>query len=90
MKAIDYLNQVRMGTIEELRKAQEDCLKHYKINYSQSKAHLNSIDDLFDVFFSQITTLFKFILIRRKNDYVISVHSHFLRIFTCMSQKSIH
>jgi hypothetical protein len=54
MKAIDYLNQVRMGTIEELRKAQEDCLQYYKINYSQSKAHLNSIDDLFaDNYFFQ-------------------------------------
>ena len=31
-KVVDYLNQTRMRTIDELRKAQEDTLKHYKLN----------------------------------------------------------
>lgn len=31
-KIIDYLNQVRQRTIDELRKAQEDSLEYYKSN----------------------------------------------------------
>ena len=37
-KVIDYLNQVRMGTIEELRKGQEEILEYYKLNSSQFKS----------------------------------------------------
>ena len=31
-KVVDYLNQVRMRTIEELKKAQEETLEYYKLN----------------------------------------------------------
>ena len=41
-KVVDYLNQVRKRTIEELRKAQEDSLEYFKSNSSQ----FNSITDL--------------------------------------------
>ena len=43
-KVIDYLNQIRMRTIEELRKAQNETLDYYKLNLSQFK--LNSIDEI--------------------------------------------
>ena len=32
-KVIDYLKEVRMKTIEELRKEQEETLKYYKLNF---------------------------------------------------------
>ena len=34
-KVVDYLNQIRMRTIEELRKAQEEALDAYKLNSSR-------------------------------------------------------
>ena len=48
-KVIDYLNQVRMRTVEELRKAQEDSLEYYKLNWSHFKSQQTnnkSIDEL--------------------------------------------
>ena len=44
IKIVDYLNRIRMRTIEELRKAQEETLDYYKQNSSQFK--LNSIDEI--------------------------------------------
>ena len=43
-KVVDYLNRIRMRTIEELRKAQNETLEYYKLNSSQFK--LNSIDEI--------------------------------------------
>ena len=43
-KVVDYLNRIRMRTIEELRKAQEETLDYYKLNSSQFK--LNSMDEI--------------------------------------------
>ena len=43
-KVVDYLNQIRMRTIDELRKAQEETLDYYKQNSSQFK--LNSMDEI--------------------------------------------
>ena len=40
-KVIDYLSQVRMNTIEELRKAQEETLEYLKLNSSQFKSILS-------------------------------------------------
>ena len=37
-KIIDYLNQTRMRTIEELRKGQEEILEYYKLNSSLFKS----------------------------------------------------
>ena len=39
-KVVDYLNQVRMRTIEELRKAQEETLEIYKLRSDDSKSQL--------------------------------------------------
>jgi hypothetical protein len=47
-KAIDYLKQLRMQTIEELRKAQNEYLEYYKLNSSRFKSQLadkNNIDE---------------------------------------------
>ena len=43
-KVVDYLNRIRMRTIEELRKAQEETLEYYKHNSSQFK--LNSMEEI--------------------------------------------
>ena len=37
-KVVDYLKQVRMETIAELRKAQEESLEYYKINSARFKS----------------------------------------------------
>ena len=53
---IDYLNQVRMRTIEELRKAQQDSLEFYKLNSSHFKSlinDMNSVDHLRSQLFSK-------------------------------------
>ena len=55
-KVIDYLNQVRMETIEELRKAQNDCLEYYKTNLSHFKSLLtdtNSINEFKSELFAE-------------------------------------
>ena len=62
-KVVDYLNQVRMKTIDELRKAQEDTLEYYKHNSARFKSELTNgdkIDELrsklfADKFYFQIT-----------------------------------
>ena len=43
-KVVDYLNRIRMRTIEELRKAQNETLEYYKLNSSKFK--LNSMDEI--------------------------------------------
>ena len=43
-KVIDYLNQIRMRAIEELRKAQEETLEYYKHNPSRFN-YLKEIND---------------------------------------------
>ena len=55
-KVIDYLNQVRTGTIEELRKAQDLCLENYKLNSSNFKSIQTdkiSIDELKSELFAE-------------------------------------
>ena len=52
-KVIDYLNQVRLRTIEELRKAQEDSLEYYKLNRSSQQTDNKSIDQLKSELFSE-------------------------------------
>ena len=41
-EVIDYLKEVRMKTIEELRKAQERTLEYYKLNSSRFKEELSN------------------------------------------------
>ena len=48
-KVIDYLKQIRMNSIEELRKAQEETLDFYKLNSACFKSEENkdkNIDEL--------------------------------------------
>ena len=45
-KVIDYLKQVRMISIEELRKAQEDTLEYYKHNSFRFKSELSNDKNL--------------------------------------------
>ena len=40
MKVVDYLKQIRMKTIEELKKAQEETLEYYKLNSDRFKSEL--------------------------------------------------
>ena len=44
-KVVDYLNQIRNRTIEELTKAQKDTLEYYKLNSSQFKSIDNQLID---------------------------------------------
>ena len=39
-KVVDYLKQIRMKTIEELKKAQEETLDYYKLNSDRFKSEL--------------------------------------------------
>ena len=39
-KVVDYLKQIRMTTVEELRKAQEETLEYYKLNSLRLKSEL--------------------------------------------------
>ena len=56
-KVVDYLNKIRMTTIEELRKTQEDTLEYYKLNSSRFKSELNdeekNIDELRSELFAE-------------------------------------
>lgn len=45
-KVVDYLNQVRMRTIESLRKAQEETLDYYKLNKSRINDVINVNDKI--------------------------------------------
>ena len=46
-KAVDYLNQVRMRTIEELKQALKDSLEYFKLNSSRfNTTDENNIDEL--------------------------------------------
>ena len=55
-KVVEYLNQVRMRTIEELRREQKDSLEYYKLNSSRFKEQLTdekNIDELRSELFSE-------------------------------------
>ena len=56
-KVVDYLSQVRMRTIEELRKAQEETLENYKLNSSLFKSEQmtdkNKIEELRSKLFAE-------------------------------------
>ena len=45
-KVIDYLKQIRIISIEELRKAQEDAIEYYKLNSSRFKSSDANLDQL--------------------------------------------
>ena len=45
-KVVDYLKQIRMKTIEELKKAQEETLDYYKLNSDRFKSELTNEKNL--------------------------------------------
>jgi hypothetical protein len=45
-KVVDYLKQIRMKTIEELRKAQEETLGYYKLNSERFKSEQTNEKDI--------------------------------------------
>ena len=51
-KVTDYLKQIRMRTIEELKKAQEETIEYYKLNSSHFKSEEKNIDQLKNELFS--------------------------------------
>ena len=56
IKVTDYLKDVRMKAIEELRKAQNDTLEYYKLNSSRFKSELSNeknMDELRGELFSK-------------------------------------
>ena len=54
LKVVDYLKTVRMRTIDELKKAQEETLLCYKQNSSRFKSELTNIDELkSELFFAE-------------------------------------
>ena len=59
MKVIDYLNRIREKTIDELTKAQQDTLSHYKLNSSHYLKSNDRVDEIRsqvfkDLFYFQI------------------------------------
>ena len=52
-KVVDYLNQVRMRTIEELREAQKEALENYKSQSEDSKRELFPEKFYFQVRYTQ-------------------------------------
>ena len=56
-KVVDYLKQIRMRTIQELRKGQEEILEYYKLNSSLFKSEEiqeeNKIEDLRSKLFAE-------------------------------------
>ena len=49
-KVFDYLKHIRMRTIEELRKAQNDALEYYKLNSSSFQDQLKDGINFFNLF----------------------------------------
>ena len=45
MKVFDYLKQIRMKTIEELKKAQEETIEYYKLNSERFKSFTSEQND---------------------------------------------
>ena len=88
-KVIDYLNQVRMRTIEELRKSQEDSLEYYKLNSSHFKlTKEKKMDQLKSELFSE--TFYFQIHLAKKKAMVIQSLSRSLLIFTGIHLISIY
>ena len=81
-KVADYLNRIRMKTIEELRKAEKDRLEYYKLNSSHFERELIEIDQLksqlfgeqfyFEVHFTK-KTLWPFSLFTFTSDFYVSL-----------------
>ena len=56
MNVVEYLNQIRMRTIEELKNAQEKTIEYYKLNSHRFKSELTNekkIDELKSELFSE-------------------------------------
>ena len=67
-KLVDYLNQVRMRTIEELRKEQNDALEYYKCNLSKFQEQLNNETKMEDLKSKLFGEKFYFQLLYKPSD----------------------
>ena len=69
-KVIDYLNQVRMKTIEKLKKAQDEAFEYYKLNSSRF-SYLKEMKDeeKLEELKSQLFAEKFYFQIRLKNEY---------------------
>ena len=76
-KVVDYLNQIRMKTIEELRKAQKEALENYK---SQS-------DDLKVSLEGQIDKDFNFGLFKKRLLSLLSINLLFYRFYHILNRQ---
>ena len=86
-KVVDYLNQVRMTTIKELKKAQEDRLELYKLNSS----HLREtccIEDLRSKLFAEKFYFQVNISKTNKNPWVFNLYTFVTDFY--MSQSDIN
>ena len=52
-KVIDYLKRIRMKTIEELKKAQEETIEYYKLNSDRFKKELTNIEEMKSELFAE-------------------------------------
>ena len=52
-KVVEYLNQIRMKSIEELKNAQEETLEYYKLNSDRFKSELTKKDELKSELFAE-------------------------------------
>ena len=52
-QVVDYLKQIRIKTIEELKKAQEETLEYYKLNSDRFKSELTKKEELKSELFAE-------------------------------------
>ena len=55
-KVVDYLKQIRIKTVEELKKAQEEIIEYYKLNSDRFKSELTNetnIEEIKSVLFAE-------------------------------------
>ena len=91
-KVTDCLKQVRMISIEKLRKALEENLEYYKVNSLHFKSELKNdknIDALKSKLFAE-KFFFQVYFTQSKKHYVLSAFLHSSLIFTSHNRKSIY
>ena len=89
-KVVDYLNQTRMRTIEELRKGQEEILEYYKLNTTLFKSEEitdeNKIEELKSKLFAE-KFYFQIRITREKKPWIFNLFTFVTDFY--MSQSDI-
>jgi hypothetical protein len=88
-KVVDYLKQIRMKTIEELRNAQEETLEYYKLNSDRFKSELTDEKNIEGEFIGELFA-FQIHLKQSEKRFWLSMYLHSLMTFTCLNLISIH